>query len=151
MSFIDERVQTTGLTFDDVLLVPAYSEVLPREVSTVGRFSRNITLNIPIVSAAMDTVTESDMAIAIAREGGIGIIHKNMSIEQQADMVDRVKRSENGVITNPFYLAPNNTIREADDLMRKYKISGVPICEGKKLVGIITNRDLKFMAEIDFD
>ena len=110
MSFIDERVLPTGLTFDDVLLVPAYSEVLPREVSTQGRFSRNISLNIPIVSAAMDTVTEADLAIAMAREGGAGVIHKNMSVEEQADHVLRVKRSENGVITNPFFLSPDNYV-----------------------------------------
>ena len=146
-----EKFVKEALTFDDVLLIPGESDVEPKNVNVETYLTKKIKLNTPLMTAAMDTVTESDMAIAIAREGGIGIIHKNMSIEQQADMVDRVKRSENGVITNPFYLAPNNTIREADDLMRKYKISGVPICEGKKLVGIITNRDLKFMAEIDFD
>ena len=148
MSFINEKVQPEGLTFDDVLLVPAYSEVLPREVSVVTRFSRNIQLNIPIVSAAMDTVTEAPLAIALAREGGIGVIHKNMSIEQQAEEVDKVKRSENGVITDPFSLSPEHTLQDADDLMGKFRISGVPITEGKKLVGIITNRDLKF--EEDF-
>ncbi len=146
-----EKFVKEALTFDDVLLIPGESDVEPKNVNVETYLTKKIKLNTPLMTAAMDTVTESNMAIAIAREGGIGIIHKNMSIEQQADMVDRVKRSENGVITNPFYLAPNNTIREADDLMRKYKISGVPICEGKKLVGIITNRDLKFMAEIDFD
>ena len=146
-----EKFVKEALTFDDVLLIPGESDVEPKNVNVETYLTKKIKLNTPLMTAAMDTVTESDMAIAIAREGGIGIIHKNMSIEQQADMVDRVKRSENGVITNPFYLAPNNTIREADDLMRKYKISGVPICEGKKLVGIITNRDLKFMDEIDFD
>ena len=146
-----EKFVKEALTFDDVLLIPGESDVEPKNVNVETYLTKKIKLNTPLMTAAMDTVTESDMAIAIAREGGIGIIHKNMSIEQQADMVDRVKRSENGVITNPFYLAPNNTIREADDLMRKYKISGVPICEDKKLVGIITNRDLKFMAEIDFD
>ena len=148
MSFIDERVQPTGLTFDDVLLVPAYSEVLPREVNVTSRFSRNIKLNIPIVSAAMDTVTEAPLAIALAREGGIGVIHKNMSIQAQAEEVDKVKRSENGVITDPFFLSPEHTLQDAEDLMRKFRISGVPICEGGKLVGIITNRDLKF--ETDF-
>ena len=146
-----EKFVKEALTFDDVLLIPGESDVEPKHVNVETYLTKKIKLNTPLMTAAMDTVTESDMAIAIAREGGIGIIHKNMSIEQQADMVDRVKRSENGVITNPFYLAPHNTIREADDLMRKYKISGVPICEGTKLVGIITNRDLKFMAEIDFD
>ena len=120
-----------GITFDDVLLVPAYSEVIPNR------------LNIPMMSAGMDTVTEHRMAIAMARQGGIGIIHKNMSIEQQAEEVDKVKRSENGVITDPFSLSPEHTLQDADDLMGKFRISGVPITEGKKLVGIITNRDLK--------
>ena len=147
----EEKFVKEALTFDDVLLIPGESDVEPKHVNVETYLTKKIKLNTPLMTAAMDTVTESDMAIAIAREGGIGIIHKNMSIEQQADMVDRVKRSENGVITNPFYLAPNNTIREADDLMRKYKISGVPICEGTKLVGIITNRDLKFMDDTDFD
>ncbi len=146
-----EKFVKEALTFDDVLLIPGESDVEPKNVNVETYLTKKIKLNTPLMTAAMDTVTESDMAIAIAREGGIGIIHKNMSIEQQADMVDRVKRSENGVITNPFYLAPHNTIREADDLMRKYKISGVPICEGTKLVGIITNRDLKFMSDVDFD
>ena len=148
MSFIDERVQPTGLTFDDVLLVPAYSEVLPREVNVTSRFSRNIKLNIPIVSAAMDTVTEAPLAIALAREGGIGGIHKNMSISQQAEQVDMVKRSENGVITNPFWLAPGHTLAEADELMAKFRISGVPICDNGKLIGIITNRDMKFETDM---
>ena len=147
----NEKFVKEALTFDDVLLIPGESDVEPKNVCVETYLTKKIKLNTPLMTAAMDTVTESDMAIAIAREGGIGIIHKNMSIEEQADMVDRVKRSENGVITNPFYLAPNNTIREADDLMRKYKISGVPICEGTKLVGIITNRDLKFMSDLDFD
>ncbi len=146
-----EKFVKEALTFDDVLLIPGESDVEPKNVNVETYLTKKIKLNTPLMTAAMDTVTETDMAIAIAREGGIGIIHKNMTIEQQADMVDRVKRSENGVITNPFYLAPNNTIREADDLMRKYKISGVPICEGTKLVGIITNRDLKFMDAVDFD
>ncbi len=147
----EEKFVKEALTFDDVLLIPGESDVEPKNVKVGTYLTKKIKLNTPLMTAAMDTVTETDMAIAIAREGGIGIIHKNMSIEQQADMVDRVKRSENGVITNPFYLAPHNTIREANELMRKYKISGVPICEGTKLVGIITNRDLKFMDEIDFD
>lgn len=140
-----------GLTFDDVLLIPAKSNVLPADVSVKTRLAKDIYLNIPVISAAMDTVTESKMAIAIAREGGIGVIHKNMSIEQQCDEVDRVKRSENGVITNPFFLGPDHFVYDANDLMAKYKISGVPIVEdGKpegKLVGIITNRDLKFLRD----
>ena len=147
-SFIADRVKMDGLTFDDVLLIPAYSDVLPREVDLSTRFSRRIKLNVPIVSAAMDTVTEAKMAIAIAREGGIGVIHKNMSIQAQADEVDKVKRSENGVITDPFSLSPEHTLADADALMAKFRISGVPITEGRKLVGIITNRDLKF--ETDF-
>ena len=140
-----------GLTFDDVLLIPAESNVLPAQVDISTQLTRKIRLNTPIMTAAMDTVTEAEMAIAIAREGGIGIIHKNMSIERQADLVDMVKRSENGVIVDPFYLAPENTVREADNLMGRYKISGVPICEDGKLVGIITNRDLRFMTDADFD
>ena len=137
-----------GITFDDVLLVPQYSEVTPNMVNLQTNLTKKIRLNIPMMSAAMDTVTESKMAIAMARQGGIGIIHKNMSIEAQADEVDKVKRSENGVITDPFYLSPEHTLQDADDLMAKFKISGVPITEGTKLVGIITNRDLKF--ETDF-
>lgn len=139
-----------GLTFDDVLLIPAESNVLPAEVDFSTFLTKTIRLNTPIITAAMDTVTESEMAIAMAREGGVGIIHKNMSIEAQADMVDRVKRSENGVIVNPFFLSPDHLVREADELMGKYRISGVPICENGKLVGIITNRDLRFMTETDF-
>ncbi|MBQ0097872.1 MAG: IMP dehydrogenase [Oscillospiraceae bacterium] len=146
-----EKFVKEALTFDDVLLIPAESNVEPKDVSVKTQLTKKIFLNTPIMTAAMDTVTETEMAIAIAREGGIGIIHKNMPIEAQADMVDRVKRSENGVITNPFFLAPDNTVREANDLMRKYRISGVPICVGDKLCGIITNRDLKFMSEADFD
>ncbi len=137
-----------GITFDDVLLVPQYSEVTPNLVDLKTNLTKKITLNVPLMSAAMDTVTESKMAIAMARQGGIGIIHKNMSIEQQADEVDKVKRSENGVITDPFYLTAEHTLADANDLMAKYRISGVPIVEGTKLVGIITNRDLKF--ETDF-
>ena len=136
-----------GITFDDVLLVPSYSEVTPNMIDVSTHLTRKIKLNIPMMSAGMDTVTESNMAIAMARQGGIGIIHKNMSIEQQADEVDKVKRSENGVITDPFYLSPENTLRDADNLMAKFKISGVPITEGKRLVGIITNRDLKFETD----
>jgi len=133
-----------GITFDDVLLVPAYSEVTPNLVDLTTRLTQKITLNVPLMSAGMDTVTEHRMAIAMARQGGIGIIHKNMSIEAQAEEVDKVKRSENGVITDPFYLSPDNTLADADALMAKYRISGVPITRGKKLVGILTNRDLKF-------
>ena len=137
-----------GITFDDVLLVPAFSEVIANDVDTRTRLTNKIQLNIPLMSASMDTVTEHRMAIAMARQGGIGIIHKNMSIEEQAEEVDKVKRSENGVITDPFSLSPEHTIQDADDLMAKYRISGVPITEGTKLVGMITNRDLKF--ETDF-
>ncbi len=137
-----------GITFDDVLLVPAYSEVIPNQVQLGTYLTKKIKLNIPLMSAGMDTVTEHRMAIAMARQGGIGIIHKNMSIEQQADEVDKVKRSENGVISDPFFLSPEHTLTDADDLMAKFRISGVPITENGKLVGIITNRDLKF--EQDF-
>ncbi len=136
-----------GITFDDVLLVPAYSEVTPNMVDLTTRLTNKITLNIPMMSASMDTVTEHRMAIAMARQGGIGIIHKNMSIEAQADEVDKVKRSENGVITDPFSLSAEHTLQDADDLMAKYRISGVPITENGKLVGIITNRDLKFETD----
>ena len=137
-----------GITFDDVLLVPGYSEVVPNQVDLSTQLTKKIKLNIPMMSAGMDTVTEYGMAIAMARQGGIGIIHKNMSIEAQAEEVDKVKRSENGVITDPFYLSPEHTLEDANNLMAKFRISGVPITEGKKLVGIITNRDLKF--ETDF-
>ena len=137
-----------GITFDDVLLVPAYSEVIPNQVELSTWLTKKVKLKIPMMSAGMDTVTEHRMAIAMARQGGIGIIHKNMSIEEQADEVDKVKRSENGVITDPFFLSPEHTLADANDLMAKFRISGVPITEGKKLVGIITNRDLKF--EEDF-
>ena len=137
-----------SITFDDVLLVPSYSEVIPNEVDLSTMLTKTIKLNIPMMSASMDTVTEHRMAIAMARQGGIGIIHKNMSVEAQAEEVDKVKRSENGVITDPFYLSPEHTLADANELMAKFRISGVPITEGKKLVGIITNRDLKF--ETDF-
>ena len=137
-----------GITFDDVLLVPAYSQVIPNQVDVGTYLTKKIRLNIPMMSAGMDTVTEHRMAIAMARQGGIGIIHKNMSIEAQAEEVDKVKRSENGVITDPFSLSPDHTLADADSLMAKFRISGVPITEGRKLVGIITNRDLKF--EKDF-
>ncbi len=137
-----------GITFDDVLLVPAYSQIVPNEVDLTTWLTKKIKLNIPMMSAGMDTVTEHRMAIAMARQGGIGIIHKNMSIEAQAEEVDKVKRSENGVITDPFSLTPEHTLGDADALMAKFRISGVPVTEGRKLVGIITNRDLKF--ETDF-
>ncbi len=144
------KIEYEGLTFDDVLLIPAKSEVLPNTVSLKTKLTNRITLNIPLISAAMDTVTEAGLAIAMAREGGIGIIHKNMTTEQQRDQVERVKRSENGVITNPFFLHPDNYVYEADALMGKYKISGVPICDNDgKLVGIITNRDLRFMSDFN--
>jgi IMP dehydrogenase len=139
-----------GLTFDDVLLVPRYSAVHPREVSTASRFTRTISLNIPLVSAAMDTVTEADMAIAMARAGGIGVLHKNMSVERQAAEVDKVKRSESGMILNPITLGPDRPLREAYQLMRRFKISGVPIVDGQgRLIGIITNRDLQFERNLD--
>ena len=137
-----------GITFDDVLLVPAYSKVIPNQVDVTTYLTKKVKLNIPMMSAGMDTVTEHRMAIAMARQGGIGIIHKNMSIEAQAEEVDKVKRSENGVITDPFYLSPEHTLEDANNLMAKFRISGVPITENGKLVGIITNRDLKF--ETDF-
>lgn len=137
-----------GLTFDDVLLIPAESDVLPNEVDLSTQLTKHIKLNIPLMTSAMDTVTESNMAIAIAREGGIGVIHKNMTIEDQATEVDKVKRSENGVISDPFFLYPQNTAQDAENLMRKYKISGVPICEEDgTLVGILTNRDMRFMTD----
>ena len=137
-----------GITFDDVLLVPQYSEVTPNMVDITTYLTKKVKLNIPMMSAGMDTVTEHRMAIAMARQGGIGIIHKNMSIEQQADEVDKVKRSENGVITDPFFLSPDHTLEDANNLMSKFRISGVPITEGTKLVGIITNRDLKFETDM---
>ncbi|WP_226537627.1 IMP dehydrogenase [Fictibacillus halophilus] len=143
-----DKFAKEGLTFDDVLLIPAKSSVLPNEVSIKTRLSDSVQLNIPIISAGMDTVTESNMAIAMARQGGLGIIHKNMSIEEQAEQVDRVKRSESGVITNPFYLTPEHQVFDAEHLMGKYRISGVPIVDAdKKLVGILTNRDLRFVQD----
>ncbi len=145
-----QKVIGYAYTFDDVLLVPARSDVLPREVDVSTKFTRNIKLNIPLVSAAMDTVTESEMAIAIAREGGIGIIHKNMSIERQASEVDRVKRSESGMILNPITLTPDRKVREALEIMNRYKISGIPVVDSNgKLVGILTNRDLRFEPDLD--
>ena len=149
MSFINERVQPEGLTFDDVLLVPAYSEVLPREVNIQTRFSRNIKLNIPIVSAAMDTVTEAPLAIALAREGGIGVIHKNMSIAEQAAQVRRVKRAENGMIYDPVTISKENTVGDALNLMRENKIGGIPVVDDDNiLIGIVTNRDLRFQRDM---
>ena len=144
----NEKFLKEGLTFDDVLLIPAKSDVLPADICLKTRLTNKITLNIPLLSAAMDTVTESDMAIAMAREGGAGTIHKNMSIDKQAEQVDRVKRSENGVITNPLFLHPDNYVYEAENLMHNFRISGVPICdENKRLVGIITNRDMRFITD----
>lgn len=138
-----------ALTFDDVLLIPARSDVVPADIDLKTKLTKKIQLNTPIMTAAMDTVTETRMAIAIAREGGIGVIHKNMTIEEQATMVDQVKRSEHGVISNPFFLSPEHYVYNAMDLMKRFKISGVPICENGKLVGILTNRDLRFMTEFD--
>lgn len=146
--FTDEKFSKEGLTFDDVLLIPAESDILPKDIDVSTQLTKNIRLNTPLLTAAMDTVTETRMAIAIAREGGIGIIHKNMSIEQQRGEVDKVKRSENGVIVNPFFLHAENTVFEADNLMHRYKISGVPICDDNgKLIGILTNRDMRFMTD----
>ena len=142
------RIVSEGITFDDVLLMPGYSNVIPNQVDLTTNLTKTIKLNIPMMSAGMDTVTEHRMAIAMARQGGIGIIHKNMSIEAQAEEVDKVKRSENGVITDPFSLTAEHTLADADSLMGKFRISGVPITEGKKLVGIITNRDLKFETDM---
>lgn len=150
MSNWDTKFLKKGYTFDDVLLIPAESHVLPNEVNMQTQLAKNLTLNIPIITAAMDTVTESGMAIAIARAGGLGVIHKNMSIKAQAEEVRKVKRSENGVIIDPFFLTPDRTIKEADELMGRYRISGVPIVEtmeNRKLVGIITNRDMRFISD----
>src|SRR5215471_12787598 len=141
--------QDHALTFDDVLLLPGYSEIHPRDVETTTLLTREITLNVPIVSAAMDTVTESALAIAIAQEGGIGIIHKNLPVAQQVEEVDKVKRSESGMIVNPITLPPDVPIARAHELMDKFRISGVPITEGKRLVGILTNRDLRFVSGAD--
>lgn len=150
MSFINERVQPEGLTFDDVLLIPAYSEVLPREVNVQTRFSRNISLNIPIVSAAMDTVTEAPLAIALAREGGIGVIHKNMTIAEQAAQVRKVKRAENGMIYDPVTIRRGKTVKDALDMMAEYHIGGIPVVDEEcHLVGIVTNRDLRFERHLD--
>lgn len=150
MSFITDRVQLDGLTFDDVLLIPSYSEILPKEVSLKSRFSKNITLNTPFISAAMDTVTEYKMAISIAREGGIGVIHKNMSIEEQAKQVSAVKRAENGMIHSPVTILPELTVKDALQLMSEYKIGGIPVVDGKNiLIGIVTNRDLRFEKDMN--
>ncbi len=150
LSDINHKFEKEGLTFDDVLLIPAKSDVTPNMIKLTSNLTKNVKLNTPIMASAMDTVTESKMAIAIAREGGIGIIHKNMSIEKQVDEVDKVKRSENGVIVNPFSLTENHIVRDAEELMAKYKISGVPIVDNSgKLVGIITNRDMRFMIDLN--
>ena len=146
-SHAEEKFLKKGLTFDDVLLIPAKSDILPTDIAVNTRLTKDIALNTPLMTSAMDTVTEARMAIAMAREGGIGVIHKNMSIEAQADQVDRVKRSENGVIVNPFFLSPEHTVADANELMGKYKISGVPICRDGKLVGILTNRDMRFLTD----
>lgn len=145
----EQKFTKEGLTFDDVLLIPAESDIHPNHINLSTKISKAVQLNVPLMTAAMDTVTESRMAIAIAREGGIGVIHKNMSIERQADEVDKVKRSENGVIVNPFYLSPDHYAYDAEKLMAKYKISGVPICESGTLVGIITNRDMRFITDMN--
>ena len=150
MSFIADRLVMDGLTFDDVLLIPAYSEILPRNVDLTTKFSRNITLNIPMVSAAMDTVTEAKMAIAIAREGGIGVIHKNMTIAEQAKQVQSVKRAENGMIYDPVTITKGKRVADALAMMAEYKIGGIPVVdEGGYLVGIVTNRDLRFERDMN--
>ena len=148
--FIKEKIVMDGLTYDDVLLIPAYSEVLPKAVSLKTKFSRNIELNVPFVTAAMDTVTEAKMAIAIAREGGIGVIHKNMSIEEQAHQVAIVKRAENGMIYDPVTIQATSTVKDALDIMAEYHIGGIPVVDDcNKLVGIVTNRDLRFETKMD--
>ena len=149
MPFLTDRVQTEGLTFDDVLLIPGYSEVLPREVSIASRFSRNVQINTPIISAAMDTVTEADMAIAIARAGGIGVIHKNMTIAEQAAQVRKVKRAENGMIYDPITIGKDNTVGDALVLMKENRIGGIPVVmPDNTLIGIVTNRDLRFQRDM---
>src|SRR6202142_1056978 len=145
---IPESIQE-GLTFDDVLLVPSRSDVIPAETDTRTMLTRGIHLNIPIVSAAMDTVTESHLAIALAQQGGVGFIHRNMSIERQAEEVDRVKRSESGMIVDPVTISPEMTVRQALEMMNKYKVSGLPVTRGPRLVGILTNRDLRFERNLD--
>ena len=150
MSFVADRVKMDGLTFDDVLLIPAYSEVLPNSVDLSTKFSKNISLNVPLVSAAMDTVTESQLAIAIAREGGIGVIHKNMSIEEQARQVHTVKRAENGMIYDPVTIKMGSKVSDALNMMKEYKIGGIPVVDDEmNLVGIVTNRDLRFERNLD--
>ncbi len=150
MSLVSEKITTEGLTFDDVLLIPAYSEVMPRTVNIQSRFSRNVPINAPIVSAAMDTVTEAEMAIAMAREGGIGVIHKNMPIEDQARQVRKVKRAENGMIYDPITISKDHTVGDALHLMRENRIGGIPVVEGdNRLIGIVTNRDLRFQKEME--
>ena len=149
----EEKFGLEGLTFDDVLLMPAYSEVLPtpRDISTVARLTRTIRLQIPLLSAAMDTVTEARLAIAMAREGGLGVLHRNLSIEAQAAEVDKVKRSQAGMIVDPICLAPTNTVRDALNLMSHYHISGVPVVQSDRLAGILTNRDIRFLEERDME
>ena len=150
MSFIEDKIQFEGLTFDDVLLLPSYSELLPREVDLTSRFTRNIRINTPILTAAMDTVTENKMAIAIAREGGIGVLHKNMSIEAQAHQVTTVKRAENGMIYDPITITAEKTVKDALGFMAKYKIGGIPVVDDNGyLVGIVTNRDLRFERDMN--
>src|SRR4030042_1806080 len=149
MKAMDEKIVMEGLTFDDVLLIPAKSDVLPRQVNLRTKLTKKISLNIPIVSAAMDTVTESRLAIAIAREGGLGIIHKNLSADKQAAEVDKVKRSESGMISNPISLPPDRKVKDALQIMHQYRFSGIPIVQGEKLVGILTNRDLRFETNLD--
>jgi len=146
---MENKITTEALTFDDVLLLPARSTILPREADVGSQLTSKIRLNIPLLSAAMDTVTESELAIALAREGGIGIIHKNMSPEEQARQIDLVKRSESGMILKPVTLGPANKLADAMDLMSRFRISGIPIVEGEKLVGILTNRDLRFTTDLD--
>ena len=144
------KICEKGLTFDDVLLIPAESHVLPNDVDMSVQLAKNIKLNIPLMSASMDTVTDSNMAIAMARQGGLGVVHKNMTVAQQADEVRKVKRSESGVIIDPFFLTPTNLVADAEELMSRYRISGVPIVEtmeNRKLVGIITNRDMRFVTD----
>src|SRR4030088_392465 len=145
---IPESIQE-GLTFDDVLLIPSRSDVIPAETDTRTMLTRRIALNIPIVSAAMDTVTESHLAIALAQQGGMGIIHRNMSIERQAEEVDRVKRSESGMIVDPVTISPDLSVRDAMEIMTKYRVSGLPVTQGSRLVGILTNRDLRFEKNLD--
>ena len=146
---MENKILAEALTFDDVLLLPARSAILPREADVSAQLTSNIRLNIPLLSAAMDTVTESELAIALAREGGIGIIHKNMSPEEQARQIDLVKRSESGMILKPVTLGPDNKLSEAMEMMGRFRISGIPIVSGEKLVGILTNRDLRFTIDLD--